>query len=202
MTKVRTGPDCASIGLARDAFAGREAQPGVLAPGPAPDRRGLVRRQVVHDDEQPVPVRPGSPDRLQRGQGVTGALMLASDAPQLVIAHAGAAVEVADAVGAMISRAQPGRPFARHPAHAVAGPAPAAARTGRRRSNGPGRRWSRTRSGPAWRPGPDRRTPSRSGSAGTRCRAREGAAAAAPARSAPAGPGPLNTRPACASPSG
>src|SRR6266702_2790625 len=173
MTKVRTGPDCASIGLAQDAFAGREAQPGVLPPGPAPDRRGLVRRQVVHDDEQPVPVRPGGPDRLQRGQGVIGALMLAGDAPQLVIAHAGAAVEVADAVGAMISRAQPGRPFARRLAHAVAGPAPAAARTGRRRSsNGPGRRWSRTRSGPAWRPGPDRRTPSRSGSSGTRCRSR------------------------------
>src|SRR2546429_5681205 len=122
MTKVRTGPDCASIGLARDAFAGREAQPGVLAPGPAPDRRGLVRRQVVHDDEQPVPVRPGGPDRLQRGQGVIGALMLAGDAPQLVIAHAVAAMEVADAVGAMMSRAQPYRPFARRPAHAVAGP--------------------------------------------------------------------------------
>jgi hypothetical protein len=48
--------------------------------------------------------------------------MLASDAPQLVIAHAVAAMEAADAVGAMISRAQPGRPFARRPAHAVAGP--------------------------------------------------------------------------------
>jgi hypothetical protein len=64
----------------------------------------------------------GSPDRLQRGQGVIGALMLASDAPRLVIAHAVAAMEAADAVGAMISRAQPGRPFARRPAHAVAGP--------------------------------------------------------------------------------
>jgi hypothetical protein len=31
-------------------------------------------------------------------------------------------MEVADAVGAMISRAQPGRPLARRPAHAVAGP--------------------------------------------------------------------------------
>ena len=48
--------------------------------------------------------------------------MLAGDAPQLVIAHAVAAMEVADAVGAMISRAQPGRPLARRPAHAVAGP--------------------------------------------------------------------------------
>jgi len=48
--------------------------------------------------------------------------MLAGDAPQLVIAHAAAAMEAADAVGAMISRAQPYRPFARRPAHAVAGP--------------------------------------------------------------------------------
>jgi hypothetical protein len=60
-----------------------------------------------------------------------------------------------------------------------------------RRSNGPGRRWSRTRSGPAGRPGPDRWTPSRSVAAGTRYRPRAAPAAAAPARSAPAGPGPL-----------
>src|SRR5689334_16103620 len=100
----------------------REAQLDVLAPGPAADRRGLVRCQVVRDYEQPVPVRPGSPDRLQRGQGVTGALVLAGDAPQLVIAHAVAAMEVADAVGAMVRRAQPGRPFARRPAGPVAGP--------------------------------------------------------------------------------
>src|SRR6266487_4628881 len=98
MTKVRTGPDCASTGLAQDAFAGVK-------------HSSAFPRLVVHDDEQPVPVRPGSPDRRQRGQGVIGALMLAGDAPQLVIAHAVAAVEAADAVGAMISRAQPGRPF-------------------------------------------------------------------------------------------
>jgi Mg2+ and Co2+ transporter CorA len=111
MTKVRTGPNCASIGLAQDAFAGvKHSSFSRLA-----QRRiaGSVRRQVVHDDEQPVPARPGSPDRLPRGQGVIGALMLAGDAPQLVIAHAVAAMEVADAVGAVISRAQPGRPFAR-----------------------------------------------------------------------------------------
>src|SRR5580704_6947073 len=122
MTKgaYRTGLRLDRIGLG--CVRGREAQPGVLAPGSAPDRGCLVRRQVVHDDEQPVPVRPGSPDRLQRGQPVIGALMLAGDAPQLVIAHAVAAMEVADAAGAMISRAQPGRPFARRPAHAVAGP--------------------------------------------------------------------------------
>ena len=51
-----------------------------------------------------------------------GALVLAGDAPELVIAHAVAAMEVADAVGAMVGRAQPGGPLARRPAHAVAGP--------------------------------------------------------------------------------
>jgi hypothetical protein len=69
----------------------REAQPGVFPPGPAADRRGLVRRQVVQDDEQPVPAGPGGPDRLPRGQGVHGALVLAGHAPQLVITHAGSA---------------------------------------------------------------------------------------------------------------
>jgi len=53
---------------------------------------------------------------------VTGALVLADDAPQLVIAHGIAAVEVADPVGAVVGGAQPGGPFARRPARAVAGP--------------------------------------------------------------------------------
>jgi hypothetical protein len=48
----------------------------------------------------------GGPDRLQRGQGVHGALVLAGHAPPLVITHAVAAVEVADAVRAMVSRAE------------------------------------------------------------------------------------------------
>ena len=133
---------------------GREAQLDVLPPGPAADGGGLVRRQVVHDHEQPVPAGPGGPDGLQRGQGVIGALVLAGHAPQLVIADAVAAVEVADAVGAVVGGAQPGRAFARRPAGAVARAGWTAARTGRRRSTGPGNGWSRTRSGPAWRPGP------------------------------------------------
>ena len=98
----------------------REAQLDVLPLGPAADRRGLVRRQVVQDHEQPVAAGPGGPDRLQRGQGVTGALVLADHAPQLVIAQGIAAVEVADAVGAVVGRAQPGRVFARRPAGPVA----------------------------------------------------------------------------------
>ena len=64
----------------------------------------------------------GGPDRLERGQGVVRALVLAGHAPQLVIAEAVAAVEVADAVGAVVGGAQPGRVVARRPAGAVAGP--------------------------------------------------------------------------------
>jgi hypothetical protein len=64
----------------------------------------------------------GGPDRLQRGQGVIAALALADHTPQLVIAHAVAAVEVTDAVRAVIGRAQPGRPLAVRPAGPMAGP--------------------------------------------------------------------------------
>ena len=99
----------------------REAQLDVFPSGPAADRRGLVRRQVVQDDEQPVPAGPGGPDRLQRGQGVHGALVLAGHAPQLVITHAVAAVEVADAVRAGVGRGQPGRFRLGRPGGAVAG---------------------------------------------------------------------------------
>ena len=77
MTKERTGPNCASIGVAQDAFAGREAQPGVLPPGPAPDRRGLVRRQVVMMTNSRYPsgrvlagvtMTPISPSLIRRGR--------------------------------------------------------------------------------------------------------------------------------------
>ena len=51
-----------------------------------------------------------------------GALAVPGHAPQLVIAHAVAAVEVADAVGAVVGGAQPDRALARRRAHAVAWP--------------------------------------------------------------------------------
>jgi hypothetical protein len=44
-------------------------------------------------------VGPGSPDRLERREGVVTALTAAGDAPELVVAEAVAAVEVPDAVG-------------------------------------------------------------------------------------------------------
>jgi len=99
----------------------REAQLHVLPPGPAPDGGGLVRGQVVQDHEQPVATGPGGPDRLQRGQGVIGALVLADHAPQLVIAEGVTAVEVADAVGAVVGRAEPDGPLAAGPAGPMAG---------------------------------------------------------------------------------
>ena len=43
MTKVRIGPNCASIGLAQEALVGREAQLDVGALGPGPDGGSLVR---------------------------------------------------------------------------------------------------------------------------------------------------------------
>jgi hypothetical protein len=119
MTKVRIGPNCASIGLAHDAFVvvkhsstfSRLAQPriaGVLF---------AARLSKMTNSRYP----PG-PDRPQRGQGVIAALVPADDTPQLVITYAVTAVEVADAVHAMIGRAQPGGAFARRPAHALAWP--------------------------------------------------------------------------------
>src|SRR5262249_59008641 len=66
--------------------------------------------------------RASRPDRLQRGQSVVGALAGSHDAPELVVAEAVAAVEVADAVGAVIGGRQPGGPFLPGPRGAVAGP--------------------------------------------------------------------------------
>ncbi len=47
-------------------------------------------------------IRAAAPDALQRGQGVVAALAAAGDTPQLVIAEGVAAMEVADAVAAVI----------------------------------------------------------------------------------------------------
>src|SRR5215469_9761367 len=78
-----------------------------------------VPRDIIHDDEQPVAARPGGPDRLQRGQGVIGTLAGSHDTPQLIVADAVAAVEIADAVSAVIGRGQPDRPLAFRPGAAV-----------------------------------------------------------------------------------
>ena len=73
MAKVRKGPKCASIGLAQDAFTGVKQSSTFLPPGPAADRWGLVRGQVVQDDQQPV------------AASMADALVLADHAPQPVI---------------------------------------------------------------------------------------------------------------------
>ena len=52
---------------------------------------------------------------------MVGALAAAHDAPELVVTEAVAAVEVADAVGAVVGRGQPGRAGLRCPSGAVAG---------------------------------------------------------------------------------
>src|SRR5271169_2529025 len=102
----------------------------------------------------PALLAPGDPDRLQRGQGVIGALVVPDHAPQLVIAEGVAAMDVPDAPGTVAGRAA-GQVSCVWPSRRRGRDGPAARRTGRTRSSGPGNCWSRTRSGPAWRRGPD-----------------------------------------------
>ena len=81
MTKVRTGPNCASIGLAQDALMGvkhsstfsRLAQQriaGILFA----DRLSMITNSRY-------PAGPGGPDRFQRRQGVISAFAFANHAP-------------------------------------------------------------------------------------------------------------------------
>ena len=86
-----------------------EAQLDLVLLRPAADRRALVGGEVVQDHVDRGAVGAGGPDRLQRGQGVGRALAAAVDAPQVVVADRVAAVEVADAVGAVVGRRQPRR---------------------------------------------------------------------------------------------
>jgi hypothetical protein len=67
---------------------------------------------------QPAVGGAGGPDRLQRGQHVVSALA-AHDTPQLIIAHAVAALRATGVADAVTGRRQPGRPFARRPGRAV-----------------------------------------------------------------------------------
>src|SRR5262249_18608371 len=69
MTNVRTGPNCASIGVGPRCVSRREAQLDVGAFPPPPDGRGLVRGQVVHDDEQAVACRAGQRVTVQARWG-------------------------------------------------------------------------------------------------------------------------------------
>ena len=84
-----------------------QAQFDLVPRRPGPDGRGLVRRQVVHDDVDWCAVGSGGADRLERAQGVVAALTAAYHTPELVVAVAVAAVEVADAVGAAVGGRQP-----------------------------------------------------------------------------------------------
>ena len=104
MVNVRSGPNWASIGFAQDKRGRGQAQLDLVPGCPGPDRGGLVRRQVVHDHVDGCAVGACAPDRLERGQGVVPAFAAPVHPPQLVIAQAVAAVEIADAVGAVIGR--------------------------------------------------------------------------------------------------
>jgi hypothetical protein len=106
MTKVRNGPKCASTGLGGDAFAGVRHSPAFSRRAQRRITGALSAASLPKMTNSRYPPGRGGPDRLQRGQGVHGALVLAGHAPPLVITHAVAAVEVADAVRAMVSRAE------------------------------------------------------------------------------------------------
>ena len=122
MTKVRKGPKCASIGLAQDALVGVRHSSTFARLAQLRMAGVLFADQVVQDDEQPVAAEPGGPDGFQCGQGVVRAFVLAGHAPQLVIGQGIAAVEVADAVRAVIGGARPGRVLTGRPAGPVTGP--------------------------------------------------------------------------------
>jgi len=95
---LRKGPNCGDrVGPGR--VRRREAQFDVGAVGPAADLGCLVRGEVIQDDEQPVAVRAGGADGLERAERVAGAFVFPGDAPELVGAQGIAAVEVADPLG-------------------------------------------------------------------------------------------------------
>ena len=72
--------------------------------------------QVVQDHIDPAAVRAPGADGLERCEGVGRGLAAPHDAPQLVVADAVAAVELAHAVELVVVRAQPLGTAARRPA--------------------------------------------------------------------------------------
>jgi len=146
MTKVardrsapRIGPD-AFVGVKHSSTFSRLAQRRIA---------GSCSPTVVHDHEQPVAAA-GRRGRLERGQGVTAPLC-SRTTPHSCHRRCRSSVEVADAVGAVVGR--------RSRRASSASPS-------RRRGRADGQRAelvkgkaavrvmvSRTRSGPAWRPG-------------------------------------------------
>ncbi len=120
----REGPQRTELGLdrVRPGRVGRgQAQLDLVPRGPFSDGGSLVRRQVVHDHVDRCAIGSRGADRLDRGQRMIAALAAAVDTPQLVIAQAVAAMEVADAVRAVIRRRQAHRLGLSCPGRAVAG---------------------------------------------------------------------------------
>ncbi|NJC13029.1 hypothetical protein F4558_002855 [Micromonospora profundi] len=72
-------------------------------------------REVVQDHVDRCTVRAGGADRLERGEGVRGALAPPDDAPELVVADGVAAVELPDPVQLVIVRGQPAGMACRRP---------------------------------------------------------------------------------------
>ena len=167
IVKVRNGPNWASMGLAQEALVGVRHSSTLCPAAQAADGGGLVRRQVVHDHVDGCAVGSGRPDRLERSQRVVPALAPPGDTPQLIVAEAVTAVEVADAVRAVIRRGQPGRLRLRRPGRAVTRPDRQRPELVERETAHREVAAHVRRCGRAWRPCPGRWIPSRSGCAGS-----------------------------------
>jgi hypothetical protein len=121
IVNCRGGPKCASMGLAQEALVGVKhnstlfffAQRRILVP--------LWGGEVVQDDVDRGAVGAGGADRLQGRESVDGAFAAAVDAPRGVVTDGVAAVEVGDAVGAVVGRRQPVGPALFGPAGACGG---------------------------------------------------------------------------------
>jgi hypothetical protein len=122
MVNMRRGPNCASMGSAHEALVGvRHSSTLCAAAHVRIAGVVLTDRLSQTDDVDRSAVRASGADGLERGEGVRAALVFVQDAPQLVLAQAVAAVEVADPVGAVVGRGQPVGVSPGRPAGAVAG---------------------------------------------------------------------------------
>jgi hypothetical protein len=157
----RSDPKCASIGLTPGGVGRGEAQLDLVLLRPAADLVAHVGGEVVQDDVDRGAVGAGGPDRLQGRESVGRAFAAAVDASQGVVTDGVAAVEIGDAVGAVVGRRQPVGPAALGPAGPCWAGFPAG-RTRPRRMCGPGSAPGLAQCGRAWRRGRGRSTPSTS----------------------------------------
>src|SRR5215208_7746196 len=122
IVNVRRGPNCASIGSAQLAFVGVGHSSTLCAAAHVRIAAVVLGGQVIQHDVDRCVVGARGTDALEGGEGVCAAFVLVQHTPQLVAGQVVAAVEVADAVVAVVGRRQPVRVLRAGPAGAVTGP--------------------------------------------------------------------------------